>query len=148
MNEFFVSIGPMLSSKLRVVDPNMNKTRVSKTLFLQPTDQWEVAKNLKQVKNKKGYGLDEISNEILKFCSPVIEPAIAAAFKRGIEERKFPKCLKDAKVIPIFKKRDKRKPENYRPLSLLSSISKVFEKLLYSRMIKFCEKNSISSGNQ
>ena len=85
MNDFFVSIGPMLSSKLPVVDHNINITRVSKTLFLQPTDQWEVAKILKQMKNKKSYGVDGISNEILKCFSPVIELAIAAAFNKCIE---------------------------------------------------------------
>ena len=121
---------------------------MSKTMFLQPNDQWEVPKNLKQMKNKKGYGLDGISNEILKFCSPVIGPTIAAAFNKCIQERMFPKCLKIPKVIPMFKKGDKRKPEKDRPISLLSSIGKVFEKLLQSRTIKFCEKNSIISGNQ
>ena len=112
MNEFFVSIGPMLSSKLPVVDTNINITRVSKTMFLQPTDQWEVVKILKQMKNKS-YGLDGISNEILKCCSPVIEPAIAAAFNKCIEERTFPKCLKIAKVIrsQYSKKEIKENPE-------------------------------------
>ena len=148
MNDFFFSIGPKLSSKLPVVDPNINITRVPKTMFLQPTDQWEVAKILKQMKNKKSYGLDGISNEIGKSCSPVIEPAIAAAFTKCTEVRTFPKCLKIAKVIPLFKKGDKRNPENSRPISLLSSISNVFEKLLQSRMIKFCEKNCIISGYQ
>ena len=100
------------------------------------------------MKNKKSYGLDGISNEILKCCSPVVEPDIAAAFNKCIEERAFSKCLKIAKVIPLIKKCNKREPENYRPISSLSSISKVFEKLLQSRMIKFCEKNSIFSGNQ
>ena len=148
MNDFFVSIGPKLSSKLPVVDPNMNITRVSKTMFLQPTDQWEFAKILKQMKNKKSYGLDGISNEILNCCSPVIEPAIAAAFNECIEERTFPKCLKIVKVIPVFKKGYKRSPENYRPISLLTSRSKVFEKLFLSCKINFCEKNCIISGNQ
>ena len=148
MNGLFVSIGPMLSSKLPVVASNINITRASKTMFLQPTYQWEVSKNLKQIKNTKSYGLDGISNEILKYCSPVIEPAIAAALNKCIEERTFPKCLKIAKVIPIFKKGDKRKPENYRPISVLSSRSKVFNKLLQSRMIKFCVRNSLISGNQ
>ena len=148
MNEFFVSIGPMLSSKLLLVDPNINIRRVSKSRFLQPTDQWELAKILKQMKNRKSYGLDGVSNEILTCCLPVIEPAIAAAFKKCNEERTFPKCLKIAKIILIFKKGDKIKPENYRPISLLNSISKVFEKLLQSRKIKFCEKNSIISENQ
>ena len=148
MNDFFVSIGPKLSSKLPVVESNINITRVSKTMFLQPTDHWEVAKILKQMKNKKSYGLDGISNEILKCSSPVIEPVKAAVFNKCIEERTFPKCLKIAKVIPIFRKGDKSNPENYRPIGLLSSISKVFEKSLQSRMIKFCEKNCNISGNQ
>ena len=100
------------------------------------------------MKNKKSYGLDGISNEILKCCLPVIEPAIAVAFIKCIEERTFPKCLKIAKIMRIFKKGDKRKPEKFRPMSLLSSISKVFEKLLQSRMIKFCEKKSNISGIQ
>ena len=105
MNDLFVSIGPMLSSKLPVVDPNINLTRVSKTMFLQPTDQWEVAKFLKQMKNKKNCGLDGVSDEILKCCSPVIEPALAAAFNKCIEERTFPKRLENAKITPIFKKK-------------------------------------------
>ena len=138
----------MLSFKLPVVDPFINITRVSKTMFLQPTDQWKVAKILKQMKNKKSYGLDGISNEFLKFCAPVIEPAIAAALNKCIEERTFANCLKTAKVIPIFKKGDKWKPEKYQPIKLLNSISKVLEKLLQSRKIKFCEKNGIISGNQ
>ena len=96
---------------------------------------------------KKRHGLDGISNGILKCCSPVIEPAIAAAFHKRIEERTFPKCLKIAKVIPRFKKGDKRKSGYYRPISWLSSIGKVFEKLLQLRMIELCEKNSIISGN-
>ena len=148
MNDIFVSIGPMLSSKLSVVDTKINITRLSRTMLLQPTDQWEVANILKQMKNKEICGLDGNFIEILKCCSPVIQLAMAAALNKCIEERTFRKCLKNAQVIPIFKNGDKRKPENYRPLNLLSSISKVFEKLLQSRMIKFCDKNSIISGSQ
>ena len=80
-------------------------------MFLQPTDQWEVAKILKQMKDKKSYGLDGISNEILECCLPVIEPAIAAAFNKCIEERTFPNCLKIAKIIPIIKKEIKENPK-------------------------------------
>ena len=82
MNEFFVSIGPMLSSKLPVVDANINITRVPTIMFLQPT---EVAKILKQRKNEKNFGLDGIINENLKCCRPVIEPSIAAAFNKLLE---------------------------------------------------------------
>ena len=53
----------------------------------------------------------------------------------------FPECLENAKVIVLHNKGDYSNPENYRPISLLSSLSKVFEKLLYNRMIKFLVKN-------
>ena len=52
------------------------------------------------------------------------------------------------KSHPSIQKRDRGKPENYRPIGLLSSISKVFEELLKSRMVNFGEKNSIFSGNR
>ena len=145
MNGFFVSIGSMLSSKLPVVDSNINITRVSKTMFLQPTYQLEVAKILKQIKNTKSYSLDGISNETLKCCSPVIEPAIAAAFNKCIERfRNASKLQKSSQ----YSKKEIKKPENYRPITVLSSRSKVFKKLLQSCMIKFCERNSFMSGNQ
>ena len=104
-------------------------------------------KKFETKENTKIYGLDGISNEILNCRSPVIEPAIAAVFNKCIQGRTFPKCLKIAKTIPIFKERDERKSESYRPISLLSSMGIVFEKLLELRRIKFGEKNSIISRN-
>ena len=117
-------------------------------MVLQKTDNLEVMKVIKELKNKKSSGSDDISNEIIKCCSPVVENFLAIAFNKCIEESIFPKCLKIAKVIPIYKKGDRNKPENYRPISLLSSISKIFEKLILRRMMKFCEKNNIITKNQ
>ena len=51
----------------------------------------------------------------------------------------YPDQLKIAKVIPIFKKGDKLLVSNYRPISLLSNINKIFEKLVYSRLYSFLE---------
>ena len=121
-NEFLVANGPLLSSKRPVDDTNINLPRVSKTMFQQPTVQWKVATKSEQMKNKKTYGLDGISNEILKCCSPIIRPVLATAFNKCIEERTFPKWLKIAKVITLFKKGDESKPGNYLQIKLLSSI--------------------------
>ena len=54
----------------------------------------------------------------------------------------------NCKSHPSFQKRKKKEPQDYRPISFLSSINKVFDELLQLRMIKFCEKNRIISGNQ
>ena len=67
---------------------------------------------------------------MLKHCSSVIEKNLSETFDMSISKRKFPDFLELAKVGPILKNVDKASPENYRPTSLLSSISNIFEKLL------------------
>ena len=65
------------------------------------------------------------------------------SFDDCIEKQVFPECLKFAEVLPIFKKGDENLPSNYRPISLLSPLSKVFEKLLHKRMVKIFNKNNL-----
>ena len=61
------------------------------------------------------------------------------SFSRGI----FPLILKTSKVLPVYKKYSKLKCSNYRPISLLSNIDKVLERLIYNRLYKFLEMNSV-----
>ena len=65
-----------------------------------------------------------------------------------IETGVFPNCLKIAEVIPIYKKRDQNMPTNYRPISLLSQFDKFFEKMLFSRLFSYLDKNQLLSKNQ
>ena len=61
--------------------------------------------------------------------------------------KEFPVFLKVAKVVPVFNKADKASPENYRPVTLICSISKTFEKLSYNRMVDFFEKNELFTSD-
>ena len=61
---------------------------------------------------------------------------------RSIEIGKYPNKLKYAKIIPIYKDDDKEEPGNYRPISLLSNVNKIYEKLMYNRIISFMQKNN------
>ena len=63
-----------------------------------------------------------------------------------IEDGIFPDSFKTAKVIPLYKNGDRKDPGNYRPISILSSLSKNFGKLLHKRMMKFCESNNLLHG--
>ena len=76
--------------------------------------------------------------------SPVISFLINESFRTGV----YPDCLKLAKVTPIHKGGDKNKPGNYRPISILSNINKIFEKVFYSRLISFLNKNNVINDTQ
>ena len=141
LNNHFAYVGTLLSSKLQSIPFNYEKRNILKSIVIHPTDHLEVSKTIKQLKNKKSYGHDGISNEILKRCSPVIDSFLADAINQDIDERVFPETLKVAKVIPLYKKGLAKKPEKDQASSLLSSISKVFEQLLYKKILKFCKKN-------
>ncbi|MEL6988783.1 MAG: reverse transcriptase family protein, partial [Bacteroidota bacterium] len=148
LNKYFASIGPLLSSKFPPSDQSSMIRKIDNTMVIFPTNELEVSKILNRMKNKKSFGYDGISNEILKCCSPVIEGFLARAFNKALSEHIFPDNLKIAKVIPLLKKGNRDVLENYRPISLLSSLSKVFESLLYKRMLNFCNRNNILSPNQ
>ena len=64
-------------------------------------------------------------------------------FNLAINKGIYPDNLKVAKVIPIFKKGEQTSVNNFRPISILSPINKIFEKLLYSRLIKYVDKSNI-----
>ena len=68
-------------------------------------------------------------------------------FNLSISSGIYPSKLKIAKVIPIFKKGDSKSINNYRPISILSTINKIFEKVLYARLIDYIEKNNIFYKN-
>lgn len=60
----------------------------------------------------------------------------------------FPSELKLAKIVPLFNTGDPQDPNNYRPISILTALSKVFEKLFLNRLISFLDKNKILSNSQ
>ena len=66
---------------------------------------------------------------------------LATIFNISMNTGKFPKLLKISEVIPAYKKSSKMEPSNYRPISLLSNINKIFEKIMFKRLYDFLEKN-------
>jgi hypothetical protein len=117
-------------------------------MFLSEVTEQEVSKTIRELKTKKSDDVNGMSTWLLKQCQiglagPLTE-IINLSFKSGI----FPNSLKAAKVIPIFKKGDTLQPSNYRPISILPVLSKVFEKLFMRRMLSFFEEFNILSNNQ
>ena len=98
----FLTVGSTLSSGCHKTAYLSGSFNCDKTLFIKPTGVFEVASVIKALQNKKSCGMDGISNENLKCCSPIIERHLARAFDRCLDEGVFPDVFKTAKVVPLF----------------------------------------------
>ena len=81
-----------------------------------------------------------IPSKILKLISPTVSKPLSDIINLSFEIGTFPQCLKTANVIPIHKKDSKLDVNNYRPISLLSNLSKIIEKRMHSRLTSFLNK--------
>ena len=95
----------------------------------------EIEKIIKSLKSKNTGGYDEISTRILKLSAPYIISPLIYICNTILSSGIFPDRLKYAIIKPIFKKGDDQKIMNYRPISLLTSFSKVIEKLMLDFLI-------------
>ena len=98
----------------------------------------------------KSHGFYSFLTFILKYpCDNIFKDILANIFNRSLEPRKYPSKLKMAiKIIQIFKADDESDPNNYRPISLLSSFNRIFEKLMYTRTNSFIDKEGILCSSQ
>ena len=97
LNNYFVSVGQILSSKLPIIENNAEIVNNKYTIFVYPTDEFEVSKIPKNMKIKKSTGEDGISNDMLKCCSPNLEPHIATLFNNCNKGGIFPIASKQLK---------------------------------------------------
>nr|CAH7738545.1 unnamed protein product [Callosobruchus chinensis] len=150
--DYFTNVGKELvanAKRKRVGGFQMKSRKVmSNSIALLRTTETEVERVIQQLKNKKSPGHDELYSETIKKVARGISKPLTYLFNLSLECGIFPESMKTAVVIPIFKKGDKLDPCNYRPISILSCLSKIFEKLLNERIWSFVEKHDLISEHQ
>ncbi len=107
------------------------------------TSTEEVYKMLTHLDTTKASGPDFISNKILKEAATSLSEPLSDLFNKGFSQGKFPKSWKHANVTPIHKKGDRQNKSNYRPIALLSNISKLKERIMYKRLYEHCMTNNL-----
>ena len=145
MNEYFSSIGETLAEKFKTTSNYRKyvKKRILNSFFLSPVVVNETLKEIAKLDDSKAGGDDNMKPGLVKKTRDVLADKITHIINLSLKNGVVPDKLKLAKVIPIFKTNNRTDPSNYRPISLLSVINKLIEKLMFKQINKFIEKHNI-----
>lgn len=153
LNEFYCSIAKKISDKMEPsLDPlsylNLNHSHIDETFALTETTVEELVIIIRDIKNKNSAGIDEMSVKIFQNLNNNILFVLSQAINKCFEIGEFPDSLKVALVIPIHKTGSFKNPANFRPISLLNTLSKIVEKVVKNRLTVFLSRNNIISDCQ
>ena len=148
-NKYFATVGYEIQKELDI-NQNFN---YDKTFSFEPfrfvNESIEsIEKIIDKIKIDVATGIDGIPSKIIKQAKTVISPFITKIINISFETKKFPDILKSAIIKPIYKKEDKNDISNYRPISILPVISKIFERASLNQLLIFFENHCLLSGLQ
>jgi hypothetical protein len=112
------------------------------------TTTHEIERIIKSLKTKYSFGYDEIPVAMLKASAPFISSPLAYIINKSLSSGIYPSRLKFSIMKPVFKSSDKLDISNYRPIPLLPAFSKVFEKVIYSRLCQHLTQYKILTNDQ
>lgn len=155
LNEFFSEVAEKTLETNRkdlqnVQLPIANNFRMQtvETLNLSPTNKNEVIKIMKSLDTKLSCGLDEVPSKVIKYCAEQLAEPLTCVINKSFEQGIFPTALKHSKIYPKHKKGSLTKVENYRPISLISSFSKIIEKIVVKRMTEHLQNQNLITEHQ
>jgi hypothetical protein len=144
-NQYFATIGADLAKQHN--SPTSHKMYLNYPLahnmFVAPISPDEVKLLIQNLSAQKAAGIDDFNAKTIKIALPFILDSLTHVYNLSFSQGCVPKKLKISKVIPIFKKKEKFLPVNYRPISLLSIFDKILEKLMHKRLYSFLTKHEI-----
>ena len=153
-NTFFNTIGPKLAAKIdhTILPPNNHRKYLGNKPFhkfkMFPVNPFQVLDTVKKLKNKSSCGDDYLSNSLLKKAIPYLLAPLTSLINISIETGFVPDQIKVAKVIPLHKSGCTMEFNNYRPIAIISTIGKVLEKIVLSKLTNYLDEHSILHPHQ
>ena len=153
MNEYFCSIGERLAADIvHTSNPLLSKEICinddGRIFDFREINEGDIHQAVSRIKAKKSFGNDNISGYFLKIALPYISRILMLIFNTSIETSTFPVSWKIARVTPIYKEGDKSERSNYRPISVLPVLSRLFEKLIYDQLYQYLERGGFLTSDQ
>ena len=151
-NNFFSNIGNTLANNVvtpinkHFSDYLRNPNPV--TLNFAEISEQDVGKIIDKLKSKSSVGHDGISSILLKQMKTHLQKPITYIINQSLRNGTFPNKLKIAKILPIYKKDNEHYLDNYRPISILPAISKIFEKAIFLQIHTFFKEHNLYTENQ
>ena len=142
-NKFFAEIGPKLSENIEDIDPCFDEF-VNQSISGSSSFQQISQSLVRKLCIRKATGLDKVSARLLRECFDLISDSLALIFNRSIETSIFPDDWKSARITPLHKKCVNRSdPSNYRPISIIPVVAKVFERIVYDQLYSYLTENKL-----
>ena len=121
-------------------------SKIKDSILLHMITIEEVKKEIRKLDPKKSPGFDDVTAKYLQISEELFATPLCRIFNMSMSSGIYPDKLKIAKVIPLYKKGKKCDVSNYRPISVLTCINKIYEKLLCKRLYKFLSKKNVSAN--
>ena len=146
-NSFFATVGSNIQKKLNIKEKILQKTKTEKFDFQDETEE-NIIKLIERIRSNVAVGHDNIHAKLLKDTKVTIAKTLTELVNISYKKSTFPNCLKKGIVKAVYKKEDPEDPSNYRPLTILSTLSKVFERSAADQQMKFYMENQILNSFQ
>ena len=151
--KYFAGIGKQFASKIpkpvKLATDYLKFLQSSQSsLFLSPTCVEEIKRIVSKLPSKASSGHDNISNVLLKEIIDQLAPVLVGVFNKSMTMGEFPSIMKLAEVVPLYKGKEHYLENNYRPISLLTTISKILEKIMYHQVYSFLHETGQIHKNQ
>ena len=150
-NTHFTSIGKKISDSIEsnnLADPlSYLRTSPTNSFFFSKISSLDIQNIIVKFKNKS-CPINTYPIKIIKALAPILSNILAILINKSFITGKFPDYLKIARVIPVFKAGDKKDISNYRPISILSIFSKIYEKIAHKQILSFINKFKLLHNNQ
>jgi exonuclease III len=143
-NSFFTTIGAKLAARFGPPTTRQTSGGARETKFkFNSIPAQSIEKELRNLSAKKAGGIDCIPSKICKLAAPVIAQPLHYLFNTSLEKGMLPNQWKWGKVTPIYKDGPETNPTNYRPITVLPVIMKVFEKFVHNQLYQYVKENNI-----